>query len=259
MVASGKPWSVETQVRIAGHLPDNIKNTIVSLLSGWYLLLTWASHHSHSSDEELFPLHILCHDAGVCPEPGGLPFSTRTRFNGPYFVGSNVSYSCFDGVRETMTCQSDGEWTSKPICNGASSFSVNHLQQKKSFSLSKKNRMSNSSELAEPLCVANSDIFKHASKLCCSFNRQSDRKCQGLCQFTVFPFINWWLFRTLIGLNWNNCQAFCSISPLTIVCSTHMQRLQFQTSQQLPHKSTLRTREMVSFVGHASCLCLESV
>ncbi len=55
---------------------------------------------------------------GTCPEPGGVPFSSRTRYNGPYNPGSQVTYSCHDGNVGTITCQSNGGWTQKPVCSG---------------------------------------------------------------------------------------------------------------------------------------------
>ncbi len=57
--------------------------------------------------------------SGVCPEPGGVPFSTRTRYNGPYNPGDHVTYSCLEGGGGgTITCQRDGTWTRKPGCSG---------------------------------------------------------------------------------------------------------------------------------------------
>ncbi len=60
---------------------------------------------------------ILSH-SGTCPEPGGVPFSSRTRYNGPYNPGSQVTYTCFSGESGTVTCQSSGVWTMKPTCSG---------------------------------------------------------------------------------------------------------------------------------------------
>ncbi len=57
-------------------------------------------------------------NSGDCPEPGGVRFSTRTRYNGPYNSGSQVRYNCYDGSSRTITCQSSGAWTQKPRCTG---------------------------------------------------------------------------------------------------------------------------------------------
>ncbi len=66
----------------------------------------------------------------MCPEPGGVPFSSRTRYNGPYNVGSEVTYSCLHGGGGgTITCQSDGVWTKKPTCSGFLSIHKLHCSQ----------------------------------------------------------------------------------------------------------------------------------
>ncbi len=54
--------------------------------------------------------------SGTCPEPGGVAFSTRTSYNGPYHSDSQVTYSCNNGGGGSITCQSDGTWTQKPTC-----------------------------------------------------------------------------------------------------------------------------------------------
>ena len=54
--------------------------------------------------------------SGTCPEPGGVPFSTRTSYNGPYHSDSQVTYSCNNGGGGSITCQRDGTWTQKPTC-----------------------------------------------------------------------------------------------------------------------------------------------
>ncbi len=55
---------------------------------------------------------------GVCAEPGGVPFSTRSGFPGAYNLGDQVTYNCYDGEKGTITCQSDGKWIQKPRCSG---------------------------------------------------------------------------------------------------------------------------------------------
>ncbi len=47
-----------------------------------------------------------------------MPFSTRTKYRGPYFPQDQVTYSCFAGESTTITCQGDETWTQKPICAG---------------------------------------------------------------------------------------------------------------------------------------------
>ncbi len=56
--------------------------------------------------------------SGVCPEPGGIKFSSRTSYSGPYNVGHTVTYSCQDGSSGTITYQSTRAWTTKPTCSG---------------------------------------------------------------------------------------------------------------------------------------------
>ncbi len=58
----------------------------------------------------------FCCVTGVCPEPGGVPFSTRTRYKGPYNVSDQVTFSCLQGGGGTITCQRNGNWTQKPLC-----------------------------------------------------------------------------------------------------------------------------------------------
>ncbi len=58
---------------------------------------------------------------GLCPDPGGVPFSNRTRYNGPYYLGSVVTYSCYEGDVTTITCQSNGNWEGKFTCSGTTS------------------------------------------------------------------------------------------------------------------------------------------
>ncbi len=56
---------------------------------------------------------------GICPEPGGVPFSTRTEYNGPYNVGDQVTYSCVQGgVGGTITCHTNRGWGLRPACSG---------------------------------------------------------------------------------------------------------------------------------------------
>ncbi len=61
---------------------------------------------------------IFCFSSGVCPEPGGLPFSNRTKYFRPYNVDDQVTYSCYDGGDGNITCQRNGTWTEKPTCTG---------------------------------------------------------------------------------------------------------------------------------------------
>ncbi len=55
---------------------------------------------------------------GDCPEPGGIPFSRRTSYNGPYNRGSEVTYSCYNGGSITITCQGNGTGTRTTTCSG---------------------------------------------------------------------------------------------------------------------------------------------
>ncbi len=64
-------------------------------------------------------VHCFClYHKGVCPEPGGVPFSMRSSSNGPYNPGDQVTYRCYIGGGGTRTCQSNGVWTQKPTCPG---------------------------------------------------------------------------------------------------------------------------------------------
>ncbi len=67
---------------------------------------------------------------GVCPDPGGVPFATRTQYSGPYNPGDQVTYTCQDGESANVTCQSNGSWTDKPTCTGQSG-----LQEKNRFKM----------------------------------------------------------------------------------------------------------------------------
>ncbi len=60
----------------------------------------------------------LVPNSGVCPEPGGVSFSSRVKYNGPYNPGDQVTHTCYDGTRGTITCQSNRAWTMKPTCSG---------------------------------------------------------------------------------------------------------------------------------------------
>ncbi len=61
---------------------------------------------------------VFClYSAGACPELGGVPFSTRTRYNGPYNPGSQITYSCrYGGGTGTVTCGQPPGWTKLPTC-----------------------------------------------------------------------------------------------------------------------------------------------
>ncbi len=63
---------------------------------------------------------VACNSClGLCPEPGGIPHSTRTGYNGPYTQCSNVTYSCHGGGGGgAISCQRNGTWTQKPSCQG---------------------------------------------------------------------------------------------------------------------------------------------
>lgn len=55
---------------------------------------------------------LLC-TSGLCPEPGGKPNCTRTKYSGPYRLGSQVIYTCgidlVETFSKTSTCQNEGE------------------------------------------------------------------------------------------------------------------------------------------------------
>ena len=63
-------------------------------------------------------MYLIVFLPGVCPEPGGVPFSVRTKYNGPYNTGSQVIYNCYDGGSGTIICLNNRNWTHKPICTG---------------------------------------------------------------------------------------------------------------------------------------------
>ena len=77
-----------------------------------YPLLT--SHENVSLNAD-----IKFGDLGDCPEPGGVFFSTRTQYSGPYSEGAIVTYYClFGGDAENIKCGRNGYWTRKPTCPG---------------------------------------------------------------------------------------------------------------------------------------------
>ncbi len=62
---------------------------------------------------------LLCSFSwGIRAEPGGVPFSTRTHYNGPYNSGDRVTCTCYGGQSTTITCESNRAWTQKPSCPG---------------------------------------------------------------------------------------------------------------------------------------------
>ena len=55
-----------------------------------------------------------------CPDPGGIAHGVRTESHWPYTATSTITYHCkpcYTGGG-TITCQSNGTWTRKPVCNG---------------------------------------------------------------------------------------------------------------------------------------------
>ncbi len=75
----------------------------------WMLQPCWAT----------FICQAKIFSAGTCPEPGGVRFSARSKNNGPYNQGSQVTYNCFDEESGTITCQNSGRWSPGPTCPGA--------------------------------------------------------------------------------------------------------------------------------------------
>lgn len=94
----------------------------------------------------MFSKQLLLFSSGICPEPGGVPFSsrlstvdfervfwrgfyhyndqvTKAHLTGPYYPGSLVAYECFTGELSTITCTTSGNWTQKPpTCRGQACF-----------------------------------------------------------------------------------------------------------------------------------------
>ena len=54
-----------------------------------------------------------------CQDPGEVAGATRDVTRGPYPVGTVIRYGCIIGVGETITCQTKGQWTQKPMCTDA--------------------------------------------------------------------------------------------------------------------------------------------
>ncbi len=77
---------------------------------------------SCNSQQNSVIIFLLCVE-GICKEPGGIPFSTRSRYKGPYKLGSQVIYDCFDGGKGRITCENGGAWnlTWQPTCTGEKS------------------------------------------------------------------------------------------------------------------------------------------
>ena len=125
LVATGAPFIVVTQVSLHGikskiNKKSNIKSkkclphfhTKGYLLDLHTRLPVWICQkqkHKHC---------VFLYPSGICPEPGGIPFSNRTIYYGPYNPGYHVTYTCHKGGGGTISCQSNGNWTQKPTCSG---------------------------------------------------------------------------------------------------------------------------------------------
>ena len=59
--------------------------------------------------------------SGLCPEPGGVPFSHRTTYDGPYSLGSEVIYKCSLGMISefVLSCKAQNKWAGKQNCTGS--------------------------------------------------------------------------------------------------------------------------------------------
>ena len=59
-----------------------------------------------------------------CGDPGGLHHGVRSESYWPYLVNTQISYTCHPCYHGggTITCQSDGEWTHRPQCQGYTGF-----------------------------------------------------------------------------------------------------------------------------------------
>ena len=72
----------------------------------------------------LSPNHLFCcTDKAICGSPGSIFYVFGTRFVEGTLEGSNVTYSCAQGLAligdVTRTCLSNGEWSgSVPTCSG---------------------------------------------------------------------------------------------------------------------------------------------
>ncbi len=83
-----------------------IGTCVILCTNGFRLVCVW-----------FLPFLSVCY-SGVCAEPGGVLFSRRTKYNGPYNPGDQVTYSCFHGEGgATITCQRSGTWSQMPICS----------------------------------------------------------------------------------------------------------------------------------------------
>ncbi len=79
----------------------------------------WQSKHIFSTtNASIYSKNSHLLHVGTCPEPGGIPYSRRLHYTGPYNKGCQVHYLCHNGVNITTTCQSDGTWTRRYSCAG---------------------------------------------------------------------------------------------------------------------------------------------
>ena len=54
----------------------------------------------------------------ACDDPGGVPHTERNREDGPFPVGTVVTYWCHTGLGGgSITCEAPGIWTRKPTCH----------------------------------------------------------------------------------------------------------------------------------------------
>ncbi len=83
-----------------------------SFCTGWKVLLNWQTNN-------YIPIVLLIL-SGLCPEPGGVPFSHRTMYDGPYNLGSEVIYKCNLGASEfVLSCKAQNQWAGKQNCAGS--------------------------------------------------------------------------------------------------------------------------------------------
>ncbi len=105
-------------------------------ISFWSKRWTAVSKYiEHNQGEQRFQTTLLLMSrwdnfSGGCPEPGGLLSSTRTKYNGPYHTGAEVTYECHNGNTMTIACGNTGNWSQKPSCRGKDCFLLQKVTNK---------------------------------------------------------------------------------------------------------------------------------
>lgn len=111
--------------------------------------------------------------SGLCPEPGGIYSSTRTKYNGPYNPGDQVTYACNSRGGGTITCQRNGAWTNKPICTGQDCFTCMYMSTVTLFILAEMKQLiySTDSSFNVAVVTANYNFFSRSAITSPNYNK----------------------------------------------------------------------------------------